>query len=370
MVIADFQKQYGIIGQSKSVRDIIDIIMQIAKSDISVLLFGESGVGKEVFAKAIHEYSSRAENQMISVNCGAIPEGILESELFGHKKGSFTGASADRKGYFEAADNGTLFLDEIAEMPLTTQVKLLRVLENHELIPVGSETVKKVDVRIIAAANKELQKEVDAKRFRKDLYFRLKAVTLTIPPLRERKEDIELLTNYFVDHYCENNKIPKPQITRDAYELLLAYSWPGNIRELKNTLETAVVLSKNGLITAISLRPMLTDFEELPYNRNLPVYLNKSPETLDRDMILRALFEIKKDILELKDLAFKNMDEANKHTNSNNYQVNEIVPIEELEKKAIENALVYTKFNKKEAAELLKISERTLYRKLKEYEIN
>ncbi|MHB8907018.1 MAG: sigma 54-interacting transcriptional regulator, partial [Melioribacteraceae bacterium] len=198
MKIEEFQKKFGIIGKSHEIRDLVDIAMQVAQSDISVLITGESGVGKEIFAQAIHGYSRRANKELVSVNCGAIPEGILESELFGHKKGSFTGSTEDRKGYFEVADGGTLFLDEIAEMPLTTQVKLLRVLETQEFMRLGSETVTKVDVRIIAATNKNLQREVDSKKFRNDLYFRLKAVSLNIPPLRERRGDILDLTSLFI----------------------------------------------------------------------------------------------------------------------------------------------------------------------------
>ncbi|MGE5409485.1 MAG: sigma-54 interaction domain-containing protein, partial [Clostridiales bacterium] len=248
MTVEQFQKTYGIVGKSKEIRDLVDITMQVALSDISVLIYGESGVGKEVFAQAIHNHSKRANNKMVNVNCGAIPEGILESELFGHKKGAFTGAVESRKGYFEIADGGTLFLEEIAEMPLTTQVKLLRVLESKEFMRIGSETVTKVDVRIIAATNKDLQKEVDAKRFREDLYFRLKAVTLYVPPLRKRKEDISGLTDSFIDNYAKANDIPTPRITNEAREILVNYSWPGNIRELKNTIETAIALNRTGIL--------------------------------------------------------------------------------------------------------------------------
>lgn len=369
MTTVEFQNKFGIIGKSSAIRDIVDITMQIAKSDISVLLYGESGVGKEVFARAIHEYSSRSDKKMVNVNCGAIPEGILESELFGHKKGSFTGATIDRKGYFEIADEGTLFLDEIAEMPLTTQVKLLRVLETKEFMPVGSETVKKVDVRILAAANKDLQKEVDQKTFRKDLYFRLKAVTLTIPPLRERKEDIVLLVHHFLNLYSKTNRIAEPRITVDALDVFNQYHWPGNIRELKNTVETACALSRTGVIDAMLVKPLLSGFEDTSFNRNLPVFLNKSPESLDREMLYRALYEIKKDLMELKELAFKNIEESQKFTSVNSVDPEEVIPLDKLERDAIINALEVTKQNKRRAAQLLNISERTLYRKLTEYNI-
>lgn len=369
MTVDQFQQRFGIIGKSKEIKDLVDIVMQVAQSDISVLLSGESGVGKEVFARAIHEYSRRATKQMVSVNCGAIPEGILESELFGHKKGSFTGASDNRKGYFEIADGGTLFLDEIAEMPLTTQVKLLRVLETKEFMRLGSETVTKVDVRILAASNKDLQREVDSKKFRKDLYFRLKAVSLNIPPLRNRPEDIVALLNHFLKLYAKSNNIPEPKITSTASNLLSNYYWPGNIRELKNTIETAIALNKTGMLDVDDFINLINVNESENYSssRNLPVHLHRSPEALDREMIYRALIEIKKDLMDLKNLAWHY---GNDYQPEHESKVEEIVPIEKLEKEAIENALKFTRGNKRKAAKLLKISERTLYRKLKEYDIN
>ncbi len=366
MAVEEFKEKFGIIGRSRQVKDLVDIVMQVAKSDISVLLYGESGTGKEVFARAIHGYSFRAEEKLVSVNCGAIPEGILESELFGHKKGSFTGALDDRKGYFEIADKGTLFLDEIGEMPLTTQVKLLRVLETKEFMPIGSETTTKVDVRIIAASNKDLQEEVDAKRFRKDLYFRLKAVSLTIPPLRNRIEDIHLLAKKFLEQYSYANNQPESSLSKDALDLLMNYSWPGNIRELKNAVETAAALSKSKSLTAEDFLPLLTNFESKQENRFLPVHLNKPAETLDREMLYRALYEIKKDLEDLKDIAYRNEREINSMHNGNS---KEIVPLDQLEKEAIVNTLNYTHGSKRKAANLLGISERTLYRKLKDYDI-
>jgi DNA-binding NtrC family response regulator len=366
MTREEFKQKFGIIGRSKEINDLVDIVMQVAKSDISVLLYGESGVGKEVFAKAIHGYSNRADKPLISVNCGAIPEGILESELFGHKKGSFTGAVETRKGYFELADGGTLFLDEIAEMPLTTQVKLLRAIETQEFMRIGAETVTKVDVRIIAATNKDLQKEVEARRFREDLYFRLKAVTLHIPPLRSRKVDIELLANHFLKSFCEANKIPVPKITDDALDILFEYHWPGNIRELKNTIETAVALHPGKDLTAEAFYHLMPEVEVHDDNRNLPVFLRKSPEDVDRELIYRALFELKKDILELKDLILKQNNEIKLQKSPD---LDEIISLDELEKEAIKRALEKTRGSKRKAAKLLNISERTLYRKLKEYEI-
>ena len=366
MIREEFKARNGIIGKSKEINDLVDIIMQVAKSDISVLIYGESGVGKEVFAKAIHDFSNRSNKTMISVNCGAIPEGIIESELFGHKKGSFTGAVESRKGYFEIADNSTLFLDEIGELPLTTQVKLLRALETKEFMKLGAETVSKVDVRIIAATNKDLQKEVDAKRFREDLYFRLKAVSLNIPPLRKRKGDIEELAKHFAKNYCENNKVICPDFTSGALEILKNYTWPGNIRELKNTVETAIALNRTKILSEEMFGDLVSDYVDYNEQRNLPVFLKKSPEDADRELMYRALFEIKKDIMELKDLLVHrfNVEDFNKNSNGN-----DVLSIRDLEKDAIVKALDKTKGSKRKAAKLLNISERTLYRKLKEYDI-
>jgi transcriptional regulator with GAF, ATPase, and Fis domain len=366
MTREQFKKEYGIIGNSKEINDLVDITMQVAKSDISVLIYGESGVGKEIFAKAIHGFSSRADRQLVSVNCGAIPEGILESELFGHKKGSFTGAVDTRKGYFEIADGGTLFLDEIAEMPLTTQVKLLRVIETKEFMKLGAETVTNVNVRIIAATNKDLQREVDTGRFREDLYFRLKAVTLTIPPLRKRKGDIPSLVEQFAAAFAESNKRKTPVITEDAYQALMEHSWPGNIRELKNTVETAIALNKNGILNASSFASLYKEEIQMN-NRNLPVFLKRSPEEVDRELMYRALFEIKKDLIELKDLFYQRQNEI---YNVPKHNTEQVIPLDELEKEAIINALEAARGHKRNAAKLLKISERTLYRKLKEYDIH
>lgn len=368
MTREEFKAKFGIVSRSKEINDIVDIIMQVAKSDISVLLYGESGVGKEVFAKAIHGYSNRADKPLISVNCGAIPEGILESELFGHKKGSFTGAVETRKGYFELADGGTLFLDEIADTPLTTQVKLLRAIENKEFMRIGAETVTKVDVRIIAATNKDLQKEVASKKFREDLYFRLKAVTLHIPPLRERKIDIEPLTLHFINEYCKNAKIPAPELSNEALEILINYHWPGNIRELKNTVESVLALNTGKVLTEQNFIHLMPKTEEVESSRNLPIFTRKLPEDVDREIIYRALFELKKDILEIKDLLLKR-NEFESTTVINKDSDDDTLDIQEIEKNTIIKALEKTHWNKRKAAKLLNISERTLYRKIKEYDI-
>jgi transcriptional regulator with GAF, ATPase, and Fis domain len=364
MTINQFKKEFGIIGNSTEINDLVDIVMQVAESNISILIYGESGVGKEVFARAIHGFSPRSAKPIVSVNCAAIPEGILESELFGHKKGSFTGALDNRKGYFEIADGGTLFLDEIAEMPLSTQVKLLRAIESREFIKIGDETVTRVDVRFIAATNKDLQKEVDARRFREDLFFRLKAVSLNIPPLRKRKGDIEELAYHFLSLYSASNNIRTPEITPAAMSLLREFPWPGNIRELKNVIESASTLSRTGIIdeTLLSTLLKVSDYDHT--GRNLPVYLRKSSEDLDRELLYRGLYEIKKDLVELKDLMYQK--QSNDETGNNT----EIKTLREIEKDAILIALEKAKGNKRAAASMLDISERTLYRKLREYEID
>jgi transcriptional regulator with PAS, ATPase and Fis domain len=366
MDIEEFKKTFGIIGRTKEINDLVDISMQVAKSDISVLLFGESGVGKEIFARAIHGYSHRKNGPLVSVNCGAIPEGLLESELFGHKKGSFTGAIDSRKGYFEMADGGTLFLDEIGELPLNTQVKLLRAIEMREFMKIGDETVTKVDVRIIGATNKDLQNEVDARRFREDLYFRLKAVTLSIPPLRRRKADIEALALFFVKNYSEQNKIKVPKLSEEALDILINYPWPGNIRELKNTVETAIALNRNGILDTLSFSPLISGIEDETRLRYLPVSIRKTPEEVDRELVYRALFEIKKDIVELKDLVYQRQEDF---INPANIQQIKVQSLQDAEKETIKAALEYSRGNKREAAEILKVSERTLYRKIREYNL-
>lgn len=358
MTIEEFQKKFGIIGRSKEIRDLSDIVQQVAKSDISVLIFGESGVGKEVFARAIHGYSNRADKNLISVNCGAIPEGILESELFGHKKGSFTGAIESRKGFFEMADGGTLFLDEIAEMPITTQVKLLRAIETKEFMRVGAETSTNVDIRIIAATNKNLQTEVDSRRFREDLYFRLKAVTIHIPPLRKRKQDIDELIDHFIAQFGQEKEI---EITNEARDFLRDYPWPGNIRELRNTLETAIALNKNHLLDLIIFEKLL-NINTTPENKMLPAPVARHADEFEKEFIYRALFELKKDILDLKDLISDDMKERKNHDGS--YSQTNDFNLANNEKKTILAALKRAGGNRRFAAKLLGLAERTLYRKM------
>lgn len=364
MTIEQLQKKFGIVGKSKEIHDLMDIIIQVATSDISVLIFGESGVGKEVFARAIHSASRREEKPLISVNCGAIPEGILESELFGHTKGSFTGATDARKGYFELANGGTLFLDEIAEMPITTQVKLLRAIETKEFMRIGAETLTKVDVRFLAATNKDLQNEVDAKRFREDLFFRLKAVTIHIPPLRKRKIDIFELVHFFADKFAEENKTAKPVFSDEALDYLHDYQWPGNVRELKNAVETSIALTKNARITK-EIFEQIIPTPKLESSMNFPVVTRKSSEEVEREFIYRALFELKKDILDIKEILLQKEKE--------NLEIKEepdaVQSFDEASKKAVILALEKTKGNKRIASEILGISERTLYRKIKEYHL-
>lgn len=372
MLKTDLQKKYGIISVSKEIKELVDIASQLAKSDVTVLLIGESGVGKELFASLIHNESKRKDKPFIRVNCGAIPEGIIESELFGHKKGAFTSAVESRKGYFELADKGTIFLDEIGDLPLTTQVKLLRVLENKEFMPVGAETVVKVDVRVVAATNKDLQKEVQARRFREDLYFRLKAVTLVIPPLRKRKADIPLLIDHFLENLSQKNKTARPVIESQAMDYLLEYEWPGNVRELKNAMESAFALSKDGIITYEIISKIVQPIAatEEKENKNLPVLSTyagdkESRENIDIQMIFKALVDIKKNIMELKELALMSQNLAQEQ----NGMSSQLASMRTIEKEAIKRTLEAVKYNKRKAAAILKISPRTLYRKIKEYEI-
>jgi transcriptional regulator with PAS, ATPase and Fis domain len=362
----EFKKKHGIISQSSEINDLVDVVMQVSSSDITILIFGESGVGKEVFARAIHNSSRRANEEMISVNCGAIPEGILDSELFGHKKGAFTGAFEGRKGYFEIADSGTLFLDEIAEMPLTTQVKVLRAIEFKEFMRIGAETVTKVDVRIIAATNKDLQEEVNSKRFREDLFFRLKAVSLNIPTLRKRKGDIPLLVNHFIENYATLNKISQPKISDDAVDILMEHNWPGNVRELKNAIETAIALNRNGIIDVDSFSDLIVREDEKYSSRNLPVFLRKTPEDADREILYRALFEIKKDLIELKDLVVQT---GRENAVKGDEPKKNLFALDVIERDTIKAALDKTRGNKRKASKLLNISERTLYRKIKQYDL-
>ncbi|MCK5033883.1 MAG: sigma-54-dependent Fis family transcriptional regulator [Calditrichia bacterium] len=365
----------GLFGSSPEIEEIIRIIQMVAPTDLSVLINGESGTGKELVAKAIHKLSKRSKQTLISVNTGAIPEGILESELFGHEKGSFTGATGQKKGYFEAADKGTIFLDEIGEMSLKTQVKLLRVLEESEFMRVGATSTQKVDVRLIAATNKNLEIAVKEKEFRQDLYYRLKAVTINIQPLRSRKEDISILVSKFRDDFVKSQNITVKGFSPEALQLLKEYSWTGNVRELRNFVETALILNKGQVVNSNYVRNNLNLGEETPTSHNLPVPLNLPREQAEREIIYRTLLSLKMDVNEIKDFLFTR--NQNTFTQSdyelpvNNFDndSNELKPttMAGMERELIKQTLIKFSGSRRKTARALQISERTLYRKIKEY---
>ncbi len=364
-------ESFNIIGESVQMKKIMEIIEQVAPTDITVLITGESGVGKEVIARAIFETSNRHQKPMVTVNCGAIPEGIIESELFGHERGSFTGASDQRKGYFELADGGTIFLDEIGELPLSAQVKFLRVLENGEFLRVGSSKPRMVNVRVIAATNKDLEAEVRHNRFRADLFFRLRSVNIQIPPLRQRTEDIPLFVRKFAEVAATRNDLRFGGISQDALQRLEHYHWPGNVRELRNVVESMVVLEGGRHIDADDVSKYLKEYNVSSGERNLPVHVNKSVEQAERELILRALLEIKGDLIELKNVVAAQLDNDDRAKTSRAQILHsddeDGLSLQEMERKMIIEALDRFKSNRRLAARALHISERTLYRKIKEY---
>src|ERR1035437_9045420 len=306
MEIQSIKNRFGIIGNSPALNYALEVAIQVANTDLTVLIFGESGVGKEIFSHIIHSLSARKHNPFIAVNCGAIPEGTIDSELFGHEKGSFTGASDSRKGYFETVNGGTIFLDEIGEMPHGTQARLLRVLEAGEYIRVGSSKVQKTDVRVIAATNKDLLEFTHSGRFREDLYYRLNTVPIRVPALRDRKEDIPLLFRKFAADFADKYKSPSVQLDEEAKNALINYPWPGNVRELKNIAEQISVLSKDKQINAETLRRFLP---ETSYNR-LPVLASGNPSNLkeftnEREILYKLFFDMKKDVNELKRMVYE-----------------------------------------------------------------
>jgi len=304
--IQAIKQRFGIIGNDAKLNRAIEKAIQVAPTDISVLVTGESGVGKESIPKIIHQLSHRKHNKYIAVNCGAIPEGTIDSELFGHEKGSFTGATQTREGYFEVADGGTIFLDEVGELPLTTQVRLLRVLENGEFIKVGSSKVQKTNVRIVAATNINLLEAIKKEKFREDLYYRLSTVEIHIPPLRERKEDIHLLFRKFASDFALKYKMPTIKLTDDGVALLLKYRWDGNIRQLRNVAEQISVLEQNRTINATTLQSYLPDI-----GKNLPAIVNTSKSESDfsseREILYKVLFDMKSDLNDLKKLTLELM---------------------------------------------------------------
>ncbi len=413
--IQSIKQRFNIIGNCASLNRAIDVAVQVANTELSVLITGESGVGKEFFPQIIHQFSHRKHNPYIAVNCGAIPEGTIDSELFGHEKGSFTSATSDRKGYFEVADRGTIFLDEVGELPLQTQVRLLRVLEAGEFMRVGSSKVQKTDVRVVAATNIDIPLAISQGRFREDLYYRLNAVPIHIPPLRERKEDIILLFRKFAADFAENYKMPSIRLTEEAQEVLTKYYWKGNIRQLKNITEQISVIEQNREISADVLKKYLPDDSNqnllpiLASDRNL---FDSNSFSNEREILYQVLFDMRKDITDLKavvnNLMAGRVDVPSydnivsqpimphrkeqevdtvidiipntKHSSKKMPQITEDSQIEDTEeyteeslsisdaeKDTIVKALTRHKGKRKYAAQDLRISERTLYRKIKEY---
>ena len=367
--------EIGLYGSSPEIEEIIRIIQMVAPTELSVLIIGESGTGKELVAKAIHKLSKRSKQQLISVNTGAIPEGILESELFGHEKGSFTGATGQKKGYFEAAHKGTIFLDEIGEMSLNTQVKLLRVLEESEFMRVGGTATQKVDVRLIAATNKNLEVAVNENEFRQDLYYRLKAVTINIPPLRNRKDDIPILVNKFLNDFIRIQNIEVKGFSPEALQLLKEYGWSGNVRELRNFVETALILNKGQVVNSTYIRNNLNLIEDSPSSQNLPMPLNLPREQAEREIIYRTLLSLKMDVNEIKEFLFSrnqaSFEQPQYEYPINNFEEddNELKPttMSGMERELIKQTLNKFGGSRRKTARALQISERTLYRKIKEY---
>ena len=379
------RRDSGIIGTSEGIEQVLEMIAQVAPVDISVLITGESGTGKEMVAKAMHKQSRRSSKSLVTVNCGAIPEGIIESELFGHKKGAFTGAAEDRKGYFEEADNGTVFLDEIVEMPVGTQVKLLRVLESGEFMRVGDAKTRKVDVRMIAATNKNLAEETDKGRFRRDLYYRLRTVTIDVPPLRQRLEDIDLLTERFALLFSRSNDIVFRGFSTDAIRVMKQYDWPGNIRELRNFVESVILLEKGNKISSEMvlkhLEPMVGGTSS-----NLPVPVDKSSGQAERELILQQLLFLRQDMREIKGLFSGNQIDRSGEVGyidsggGLNFRALEgdvgnliksaaigDMSVKDLEAELISRTLKKFNNNRRKTARALGISERTLYRKINDY---
>ena len=390
------QKQSGILGTSLGIRQVLEMIMQISPVDISVLVTGESGTGKELVAKAIHKFSKRKNEEIVVVNCGAIPEGIIESELFGHKKGSFTGAGSDRKGYFEQADKGTIFLDEIGEAPLETQVKLLRVLESGEFMRVGEAKTRKTDVRVIAATNKSLSELVKNGDFREDLYFRLKTIMVQLPPLRERVEDINAFIERFALEFTRANDIRYRGFMPDAVRMMKQYAWPGNVRELKHFVEKVLVLEKGERITADVIERELNNVvpDLASDNPALPILVSKASDKAEIDLILRQLFMLKQDTELIQKLIVGGANVAPTTSLSEIKPIDQNIKIpqksmeivehsykfirddaigdmliKDLEEEAIKRTLKFFNNNRRKTAKSLGMSERTLYRKIEEFGI-
>lgn len=382
------KQRFGIIGNSPKLARAIDVALQVAPTDISVLVVGESGTGKENIPKIIHQNSKRKHAPYIAVNCGAIPEGTIDSELFGHEKGSFTGAHDSRKGYFESANGGTIFLDEVGELPMASQARLLRVLENGEIIKVGSSKAQQTDVRIIAATNVNILEAVKQGKFREDLYYRLNTISIQLPPLRKRGDDIYLLFRKFAADFADQYNTPPIRLTDDAVEILKDYNWPGNIRQLRNFVAQLSVIEEERMITADKLQEQLPNIS----TGGLVKFEDKNKADLsEREILYKVLFDMKRDLTELKKITFdlmqkqgnteimqmanptlfKETDDTSILINQNNrtglLEVEESLSLFEQEKRLIEKSLLKHKGKRKDAAAELGISERTLYRKLKEF---
>ncbi len=420
MDIQQVKRRFGIIGNSPGLLRGIDIALQVAATDLSVLITGESGTGKEIFPQIIHQHSHRKHSKYIAVNCGAIPEGTIDSELFGHEKGAFTSAHESRKGYFEEADGGTIFLDEVGELPTSSQVRLLRVLETGEFIRVGSSKVLKTSVRVVAATNVKLEQAIRQGRFREDLFYRLSTVPISLPPLRERGHDILLLFRKFALDFADKYKMPSIEPSPEARDLLLAYKWPGNVRQLKNIAEQISVIEPEREISAAKLR------QYIPFQQgeNLPAIYHPQPANdpsfaSEREILYKILFDMKQDVNDLKKLVFELLNNADRGQVSQEHAhlirkiyaeegptltdvrsstqgdlnitkpgafvarkpepqdivedteeiFEESLSLEDMEKEAITKALEKHVGKRKAAADELGISERTLYRKIKEYNI-
>jgi len=408
--LQNIKQRFGIIGNYEGLNRAIDIAVQVAPTDLSVLITGDSGTGKEVFPQVIHHHSARKHGQYIAVNCGAIPEGTIDSELFGHEKGSFTGATDSRKGYFEVADKGTIFLDEVAELPLATQVRLLRVLETGEFIRVGSSKVQKTDVRVIAASNMDVVRAIDQGRFREDLYYRLNTVPIRIPPLRERGDDILLLFRKFAVDFAERYRMPAIRLEPEARNILLNYSWPGNVRQLKNITEQISIIEQERDIKVSVLKAYLPDYDGV----KLPAVIKRDDDksfSSEREILYKILFDMKSDMNDLKKLVYDLIENGNidvgvdesgsgvmknlfrespgkrsaamQDDNAAEFQgrqgrdniqdteeiVEESLSLAGKEVEMIRKALEKFNGKRKLAAHELGISERTLYRKIKEYGI-
>lgn len=356
-----------ILGQSPAIAQVKALVRQVAATDITVLITGESGTGKELVARAIHQLSARRRGPLVTLNCGAIPEGIFESEIFGHERGSFTSADQRRVGYFEMADRGTLFLDEIGEMPLAVQVKMLRVLEVGGFMRVGGTREIRVDVRLIAATNKDLGLETEAGRFRRDLYFRLKAVSIALPPLRERAEDIPILAEHFAAEFARRNRQPKPEFAPGCLSLMERAYWSGNVRELKNFVESLVALSPEGIITLEEVRRRLVTVSG---SANLPVVVTQPQGEPERELIYRTLLELRQEIAAVKRL----LQQLAGGYREPVYPPEDVVDVEssnlsEMEREQIKRVLTEMRGNRRKAARALGIGERTLYRKIRQYNL-